>query len=403
MIVFAREPIFNPKKSLFAYQLVFRDGEEGALPEQLVSTDHLSGVGLNALLEGFVSIISISHDVIFKGIPDDFFPQETIIEVKSIDPEHFELMKAINTLRKQGYRIAVAAEFPFNLDSLGFADYIKININEVSSSELQNLQIRTKSLEVDIIATEIETHEEFEKCVEAGFDYFQGYFFLTRKYQPQDDLPASKIALLDLLTQTSNTEIDMERIRTTFEQDATLSYLLLRFINNPLINKSHRISSIKHAITYLGEVMLRKFVAIISIAQLNQGNAQELLQVSLVRAKYCELVDAQLTDTQDAMSAFMVGLFSLLDVILDRDMATLLGQIQLSDSISDALLEHKGTYYPMLSSVKSLEASNWLAFKEMAKRLALEESILYEAYHQAVTWNNALHQQQTEMFPRAKP
>jgi EAL and modified HD-GYP domain-containing signal transduction protein len=402
MIVFAREPIFNPKKSLFAYQLVFRDGEEGALPEELISTGHISGVGLNALLEGFISLISISNEAVFSGIPDDFFPQETIIEVKNIDPNDTELAKALNRLRKQGYRIAMVAEPPYKRDALGFADYLKININEASVDQIEELQVFTKAMDVGLIATEIETHEEFENYVEAGFDYFQGYFFLTRKYQPQDDLPASKIALLDLLTQTSNSEINMERIRNTFEQDATLSYLLLRFINNPLINKSHRIRSIKHAITYIGEVMLRKFIAIISIAQLNQGNAQELLQVSLVRAKYCELIDAQLADEQDAMSAFMVGLFSLLDVILDRNMATLLGQIQLSDSISEALLEHTGQYHQVLSSVKSLESSNWLPFKQSAQQLELDESVLFAAYKEAVMWNNALHQQQTDMFPTTK-
>ncbi|MBT1452174.1 HDOD domain-containing protein [Glaciecola sp. XM2] len=406
MIVFAREPIFDSKKALFAYQLVFRDGDEGSLPEELITAQqsaYQSGVGLNALLQGYVSLISISHEVVFAGIPDDFFPQETIIEVKTIEPEQQELLQALNRLRKQGYRIAMSAELPIDLDCIRLADYIKVDINSVSIVELRELQKNAVAMDIQIIATGIETHEEFEKCIKAEFDYFQGHFFLARKYQPQDDLPASRIALLDLLGQTSNPQIDMERVRNTFEQDATLSYLLLRFINNPLINKSHRITSIKHAITYLGEVMLRKFVAIISIAQLNQGNAEELLQVSLVRAKYCELIDAKIANKQDAMSAFMVGLFSLLDVILDRDMAILLGQVQISESISDALLTQSGEYCKILSSIKALESSNWLNFKSLAQGLDLSEEVLHQAYQEAVNWNNDLHHQQSTLFPKARP
>ncbi|WP_371193658.1 EAL and HDOD domain-containing protein [Glaciecola sp. SC05] len=410
MIVFAREPIFDEKQRLFAYQLVFRDGEEGALPELLPELNEETAeantsvsIGLEELLSGFVSVISITRQTVLQGLPADFTPQDTVLEIPGIEASDIELIEAVKSLRQQGYRISIQNDRTLDTINFDLADYLKININHISRQTLSQLQQDISAHDIATIATNVQNPEQYQKCVDAGFHYFQGYFFLSRQHKTQKELPANKLSLLSLLAQTSDANIDMDKIRSTFEHDATLSYLLMRFINNPLINKSHKITSIKHALTYLGELMLRKFAAIVSIAQLNQDNVQELLQVSLVRAKYCELIDAELTDSQDAMSAFMAGLFSLIDVILDRDMAELLEQIPISASINEALLEQTGPYYSILASVKSLESSSWLPFKKAAKDLNIEEEDLHKYYLEAVKWNNLLHQSQSNMFPQAKP
>lgn len=410
MLVFAREPIFDIQQRLFAYQLVFRDGEEGALPEQIsepqdavTDPDTSASIGLEELLSGYISIISISRQSLLTGLPTDFTPEETILDIPRIEQKDSELITAIQTLRAQGYRISIQNDRTLDIINFELADYLKININQISLQRFKDLQEEMNRHQIKTIATHVQNPKQHEKCIEAGFNYFQGYFFLNRQHKIQNELPANKLSLLKLLAQTADQNIDMEEIRTTFEQDATLSYLLMRFINNPMVNKSHKITSIKHALTYLGELMLRKFAAIVSIAQLNQDNVQELLQVSLVRAKYCELIDAKITNAQDAMSAFMAGLFSLIDVILDREMAALLEQIPLSAEINKALLEQSGRYYPILASVKSLESSSWLPFKQLALELEVNEETLHASYLEAVIWANALHQSQSTMFPRAKP
>jgi len=407
MIVFAREPIFDNQQRLYAYQLVFRDGQQGALPEDLPTPEQEADsgpiIGLEELLSGFVSVISISKQSLLQGLPTDFTPADTVLDIPILDAQDEDLIETVRELRKQGYRISMHNDSTVDTINYELADYLKININHISKHQLKQLQEDIAGYKIHTIATNVQNPEQYKKCVEAGFNYFQGYFFLSRQNKHQEELPANKLSLLRLLAQVSDTNIDMEDIRKTFEHDAALSYLLMRFINNPLINKSHKIKSIKHALTYLGEMMLRKFVAIVSIAHLNQDNVQELLQVSLVRAKYCELVDAQVNDSKQAMSAFMAGLFSLIDVILDRDMEVLLAQIPLSSSINQALLENSGPYYTMLASVKSLESSSWLPFKQAARDLEIEEEELHQHYLEAVKWNNLLHSADSSMFPQAKP
>lgn len=409
MIVFAREPIFDHNQRLFAYQLVFRDGQQGALPEQLPTSEQENTkdgaplIGLDDLLSGFVSVISITRHTLLRALPSDLSPEDTVLDIPSVDSADDEMIEAVKHLRDLGYRISIQNDRDLASINYELADYLKININHISRQTLGQLQNDIAAYKVQTIAINVENTEQYKKCVDAGFNYFQGYFFLSRPNKAQKELPANKLSMLKLLSQTSDANINMDQIRVTFEHDAALSYLLMRFINNPMVNKSHKITSIKHALTYLGEMMLRKFVAIVSIAHLNKGNVQELLQVSLVRAKYCELVDAKMNDANDSMSAFMAGLFSLIDVILDYDMALLLEQIPLSTSINEALLEQKGPYYQMLSSVKSLESSSWLPFKQSAKTLNLDEETLHAHYLEAVRWNNLLHGGESGMFPKAKP
>ena len=428
MIVFAREAIFDRNQQLFAYQLVFRDGEQGSLPNDLSlgiepppendahsKIKSFENIGLNELLSGFTSVVSVTRQSLLSDVGMQFVPDDTIFEIEQFHDtdanKDTELLSAIQKLKQAGFCISmqlddtkdVNNETNLRQSSLVNADFIKIDIQKNSAEDIDRLRIQLLHETCKTIAVNVDTLEQYQHCLEAGFDYFQGFFFLKRAHKKEAELPANKLSLLRLLAQTSDNTINMEEIRQTFEHDPTLSYLLMRFINNPMVKKSHKITSIKHALTYLGEVMLRKFVAIISVAQLNKGNMRELLELSLVRAKYCELLNSDSSKALDAMSAFMAGLFSLIDVILDKDMEELLGQIPISPEIAQALLEKTGPYHALLASVKALESSSWLQFKEYALQLDVDEEMLQAHYLKAVRWNNELLKGQSDMFPTAKP
>lgn len=422
MIVFAREPIFDHKQQLFAYQLVFRDGEEGSLPQKIVgnTSSANTGLGLDDLFSGSTVVVSVKPQGLLNGLQERLSSQNTIIEIDnsgSINDsgnsagDDERIYEAIVALKQVGFRFVIEHSKQVQQNILALADFIKINTQRHGIDDINVLALTTSHTHAKLIATNVHTFEDYERCIDSKFDYFQGFFFLHRqevdnankKQRKQSPLAVSKLSVMRLLAQTSNSDINLDDIRTSFEHDATLSYLLMRFINNPMVNKSHEIKSIKHALNYLGEMMLRQFVAIVSIAQLNQDNMQELLEVSLVRAKYCELLNNVLAEKQDAMSAFMAGLFSLIDVILDRDMAALLKQVPISTEISQALLKQEGSYFPLIASVKALESSSWLIFKRYAGELDITEEAMHACYLKAVKWNNDLLKGQSDMFPRARP
>ncbi|MGQ8365924.1 EAL and HDOD domain-containing protein [Glaciecola sp. 1036] len=407
MIVFAREPIFTSNEKVFAYQLVFNESIGHVFdPENIKlarSPEDTGGVAWPQLLEGFTSLITITKEQLFNPIPEDFPPDDTMLEIDKFDEDDPAFVERINALKKIGYRIIAGDKNPLSEFVIKHCDILKVSINKISPYEVKELRNQTINPKIKLIVTDVQTQASFKKCVEVGFDYYQGYFFLTRKKtNHSDELPANKVAIFNLISQISQPSLDMKKIRVIFEHDATLTYLLMRFINNPMINKYHEIKSIKHALAYLGEVMLRKFVAIVSLAQLNTGNTSELLQVALIRAKFCESISETHDGKEESLSAFLTGLFSLIDVILDRDMAILMDKVQLALEIKLALTQKQGTLHHYVKICQGIESAHWQTLKQNCEQVEVEHEIAKSVYLESVRWANSFSIPESNVYPVAR-
>ncbi|MFC3122375.1 EAL and HDOD domain-containing protein [Agaribacter flavus] len=392
MIVFAREPIFTENGRVFAYQLTFRDGIGNAfassVAEHNLENSQTNKVSWTELLEGYQSIISVSFSQLLDDIPEDLTPEDTFFEIDTLEVNDDALINRILDLKKVGFRFVCSDKKRINDLTLKFVDYVKVSMNNVAPMDVSNLRSQTINPQLKIIVTDVQTHDNFDRCKPLMFDYYQGFFFLSRKDKPSKDLPASRLAMLDLISELAKPELNIMRIKSIFEHDATLSYLLMRFINNPMVNKSHQIKSIKHAITYLGEVMLRKFVAIVSLTHINEGNTVELLQVSLIRARFCELISSHKGDKQTALTSFLAGLFSLIDVILDRDIQELMQKVTLAPEIETALVDKKGELHNMIRLCIGLESAHWASTFASTAELSVSTEEAGDYFLQAIRWAN---------------
>ncbi|GLR72371.1 EAL and HDOD domain-containing protein [Agaribacter marinus] len=406
MIVFAREPIFTEKGRVFAYQLTFRDGIDSAfaktITEQTIEQSENSGVAWTELLEGYLSIISLSFTQLMNDIPEDLSPADTLFEIDCIEENNEDVLTRISELKALGFRFVCSEKKFVNKLTLKYVDYVKVSMNRVAPMDVKKLRQQTINNNLKIIVTDVQTHENFERCKPHEFDYYQGFFFLSRKEEPTKDLPASHIAMLDLISQLAKSELDIPKINAIFEHDATLSYLLFRFINNPMVNKSHQINSIKHAINYLGEVMLRKFVAIVSLTHINTGNTTELLHVSLIRARFCELLTQHNGGKKASVSGFLTGLFSLIDVILDRDINELMQKVTLAPEIETALVDKKGALHDMVRLCIGFESAHWDTTFKAAGELSLSTNEANQYFQSAIKWANSFSIPVSKDYPVTK-
>ncbi|MBL4630093.1 MAG: HDOD domain-containing protein, partial [Paraglaciecola sp.] len=142
-----------------------------------------------------------------------------------------------------------------------------------------------------------------------GFDYFQGYFFAKPEVIKQKKLPTSKLSLIQLIGASAEAEFDLAKVSTIIERDVSLSYKLLRFINNPLVNKANEISNLRHALNYMGQVEVKKFIALLALANLGDNKPVELIHLSLVRAKFCDLMGQAISLSNNPPTGFLLGLF----------------------------------------------------------------------------------------------
>jgi EAL and modified HD-GYP domain-containing signal transduction protein len=288
------------------------------------------------------------------------------------------------------------------LEPSPYVDILKVDITKVPTAVLEKYIPLLATSDLKLVAKQVSSLGQFEQCRDLGFDYFQGYFFTQPETKSVKALPTSKLTLVELLSQSARPDFDLETVAAIIERDAALSYLLLRFINNPMVNKRLKITSLRHALKYLGEVEVKKFIALLSLASLNESKPLELLQVSLVRAKFCELCSTKMQGTEKAMSAFVVGLFSLLDTILDAEMTTVIDKLPMSGEIKKTLLGEASEYSGFLHTAKAFESGLWSTIIANAERLNIPQQELHSCFNDAMRWSNEMRQALSDFFPQTK-
>jgi EAL and modified HD-GYP domain-containing signal transduction protein len=395
----ARQAILDREKKLFSYELLFRDGVQNCFPDispdeatsKILTNNHLD-VGLEDITDGKLAFINFHQDTLQFRFPTSLDPKLVVIEIVETVELTPELIQACISIKNMGYRLA--------LDDFDFAprwepllphvDIVKVDIVECDQSLMRKSLVRLKQLNIKLVAEKIETSEDFEEYRALGFDYFQGYFFARPEVIRQKSLPTSKLSLIELISSSASVNLDFDRINEIIERDVSLSYKLLRFINNPLINKTNQISSLRHALNYMGEIEVKKFIALVALANLGEGKTIELLHLCLVRAKFCESVSIAKNRSTNPPTGFLVGLFSLLDALLDEKMSKIINRLPIEDELKNALCGGENELSTYLSMVRAYEVGNWQKIDDLCVDLDLEVRVIQDFYNEALNWGYAM-------------
>ena len=391
----ARQPIFDSNKNVFGYELLFRNGEKNCFPDiepdeatsKILADSHLS-YGLDEVTDGKVSFINFHQNTLLRHFPTSLDPKTTVVEiVESVDVNE-ALIKACKQIRERGYKLAIddydhASHWtPF----LDFVNIVKIEVGAHPIETLKEIITTLKRKNITLVVERVETIEEFEMHKELGFDYFQGYFLAKPQVIRHRKLGVSKLAMLDLLTESIKPALDTKKITSIFECDAALTFKLLRFINNPTINKSNSITSLRHAINYMGEREVKKFIALLALANLNESGQTELLAMSLVRAKFCEFVANKLNIQDDPPFGYLTGLLSLMDAITSQSMETLSNKLPLNESVQSALLGKDGALCDCLRMAAAFERADWKLATTIKESYEFDLNEIHKAYISSLSW-----------------
>ena len=405
----ARHPILNKEKDVYAYELVFRDGKEGALPvnderKSNYVPEHFHALGLDDISGDKKSFVNLNPETLLRGVPPILDPDRVIIELSRDPCGDLGLVEACKHAKNLGFQLALAdpqlLQRKTGVPSL--VDIVKIDLQSYRLDILEHQLPRLSDSNVQLVAEAVNTYEDFANSQSLGFQLFQGYFFAKPEARLQRDLPASKLTLVDLMGESSSAEFNFERINQIIERDAALSYLLLRFINNPLINKRYKISSLRHALNYMGEVEIKKFIALLSLANLSDEKPLELTHMSLVRAKFFDLLSQRRQLRTDPPIGFLIGLFSLLDALLDQELADILHQLPLAEGVNQGLLGQDQEFVNYFILVRAFESGLWLNVIKVAKALEIDQKELHSLYNQAIVWGNSVRQILSSSFPVRK-
>jgi c-di-GMP phosphodiesterase len=231
-----------------------------------------------------------------------------------------------------------------------------------------------------LLAEKVETQERFDLCKKLGFDFFQGYFFCSPRVIKGSRLPANRLPIIRLLAALNNAEATMEELEGLISQDVALSYRLLKYINSAFFGLSRDIESIRHALVLLGVRSVRRWATLISMAAATD-KPHELMVTAMVRAKMCELL-AKALRAEATDPYFTVGLFSVLDALMDAPMEKTLAALPLSAEVEAALLKRAGPLGKVLDAAVAYERADW----ERLAALDLPPAAIRRAYLDAIAW-----------------
>jgi EAL and modified HD-GYP domain-containing signal transduction protein len=392
----ARQPILTKDKKVFGYELLFRDGLDNVFPQiddESATTKMVEASQFNVGLHGFTdhkpAFINFTLDTLLDGYPEIINPQEVVIEILETVRPGKKLLAKCTELKEQGYTLALDDYIHQKVWAHFYPiiDIIKIDLRCTSFEQIEEIKLAILDHpHIKLLAEKVETYEEFNKAVEAGFEYFQGYFFAKPEVVQTKDLSPSQMTLAELLYETSKSEMDLAKITEVFSRDITLSYKILRYANSAIFRRRSEISSIKQAVVLLGAKELKRFLALMFATNANPDKPVELIRLSMIRAKFCELVADEDNKGVSTDIAFLTGLMSLLDAILDEELSVILEKLPLAPEISTALVDNKGRLALYLQIVKQIELGAWKKVAKLNELLNAKHEEVIEVYNNAVSW-----------------
>ncbi|WP_057831952.1 EAL and HDOD domain-containing protein [Colwellia sp. TT2012] len=392
----ARQPILDKSKKLFAYELLFRDSIDNVFPDidgdeatsKIIEASQFN-MGISGFTGNKLAFINFTLETLIKGYPEMLSPDEIVVEILETIKPGKKLLALCKDLHKKGYTLALDDYEHQNVWAhfYPFIKIIKIDIQQSSIDDIKQVLSAIKDHpHIKMLAEKVETYEEYEQMLQLGFDYFQGYFFAKPEMVKTKNLSPSQIAMAELLYETSKTELDLNSITSVFERDVSLSYKLLRYANSAIFKRCNEISTIKQALVILGSAELKRFIGLMFAVTANPDKPSELINMAMSRAKFCELVAQDIRSQLNTSIAFLTGLLSMIDAILDEDMATVLEKLPLSPEIKEPLLTKKGVMAAIIKLVGFIEQAEWDKTTLVMKKLKLDKDKVVEHYNQAVAW-----------------
>ncbi len=393
-IYVARQPIFDENVNLFGYEILYRMkeednfcGESGDEASLSVIKNTILVIGTDKIAEGKKAFINFTRNLLLDDsaylLPKELAVIEILEDVTGDD----EVISRCKEIKRRGYTLALDDVVYDGFDHnplLELVDIIKVDYRGTTPGERKKIVDRFKQTGIKLLAEKTETVEEFEEAKKLGFSYFQGYFFSKPTIISRKDIPVSKINYLRILQELSNKDVSIEKLEEILEKDPSLTFKLLKYINSSFFSLRYEVTSIKHALALLGESEIRKWAFLVVLGKLSKGLPDELVKISLVRARFCETIATKIGLADKKTEFFLMGMISTTDALIGRPLEEIVEELPVANNIKNALLGQKGIYGMVYSLILCYEKGNWEEVNRLSNKLRLSNRELPHIYTEAI-------------------
>lgn len=409
-IYLGRQPILDSQQQLYGYELLFRAGPN---PNRALVHDSLSAtatvvayafgeLGLGDALGQHRGFINVDQAFLDSSASELLPKDQVVLEILEDVPLTADLLERCASLRQAGFTLAlddVTALTPAVEALLPLVHIVKVVIGALPGDSLNELVTALTPYPVELLAEQVETREQMERCRALGFRYFQGYYFARPDILTGHRLGHARLSLLKILTQVLD-DAETTALESLFKREPGLSINLLRLANSAAVGARAQIDSLRHAITLLGRRQLQRWLQLLLYTDPSGITyATPLLQLAATRARLMEiLAGAQQPDLPAyGDKAFLTGILSLTPGLFNLTMEDILAQISnLAEDVRLALLEHHGPLGQLIRLVESLEEDTLDQVPPLLAQIpGLSPELVNQAQTQALAWTAALEESHT--------
>jgi EAL and modified HD-GYP domain-containing signal transduction protein len=397
-VFFAHQPVFDVEGNVWGYELYYRGdaiSDTARFPDEVRATmEVMANLALcpDTEFKSAPVIINFPEKAVMEQVPYSLHPDNTVVQIA--DPRELSagLLLVLDELKSDGYGLSVDdyQGLPNNHALYDLADIITVSVSDTGETALKDLLKGSPDLGGRVLAKKIETKAQYDMARDCGAALFQGFYFKRPETKELRKISSIESLRFKLMQQLNSEETDFDALSEGISQDPSLSMRLLNLLNSPVYGLTSEISSIKQAVVYLGSSQLKQWLRVVILTDLKQPRKTvELIRLSLLRARFLETLGNVSLSSDRANSLFMLGLFSLLDAMLEMTMDHVLELLSaMDDEIKATLRGQETSMSPWLSLAQCMEESNWDKIGAHVAELGLEAKDIMASYQSALSWSN---------------
>jgi c-di-GMP-related signal transduction protein len=383
----ARQPIFDQRLRVFAYELLFRAGPKNVFQPWKdascsVIVDSMMLFDLQTLTGHAKAFINADQSALLQGAVKLLPADRIVVEILENVVPTPDIVAACADLRNAGYVLALDdfVDHPKWQPLLGLAKFLKVDFR--GSDEAVRLEMARCYLPqgMELLAEKVETQSELEQARAMGYTYFQGYFFCKPAMVEGRSIPSNKLNYVRLLEAVNSSNFSFEKIEEILKAEPSLVYKLLRYLNSPVLGLRNEVRNISNAISLLGEKEFRRWVSIVAIVSMAGDKSPELIRTALTRAFFCEEVCEPIGMSSQKSDLFLLGLLSVTDAILGMPMQEVLTQLPIAADVCTALTGGMNRLRDVYDILTSYERADWKSLSSLAAKLGCTEDLVPQCY-----------------------
>lgn len=387
----ARQPIFDKRLRVFAYELLFRGGpqnvfraSEHASPS--VIADSITLFDLQMLTGKARAFVNVDELALRLGAVRLLPSDRIVVEIlETVEPNE-ENVRLCRELRDAGYILALDdfIDTPAMGPLVRLAHFLKVDFQLLDESGRREIARKYGGSNISLLAEKLETERELWEARRLGFGYFQGYFFCRPSMIETRDIPGNKLIHLRLLTTVAAPQLDYGAIEELLKREPSLLYRLLRYLNSPALGLPGEVRSVREALTLLGEEEFRRWVSIFAVVAMSSGKPPELIRTALTRAYFCEEFSRAAGLAEKRATLFLMGLLSITDALLDKPIAEVLRALPVAHEVREALNGEQNRFHEVYELLLSFERADWSQLAALVARLGCPEESVPASYQSAI-------------------